>query len=357
MESTDAELRGRLLAAKLRGLIGDHLGRPVDADTVGLPLGAGMVVDAAAWVLVDADSDLVADRALGAALAWSVRQGVDELNLVADRSTGGLARRSRAFRVPIAVWFPEGRTLLPAVVETIAPHPEPSDEHLDFASMIVEGGADVNVEHGVVTGEVRGLEVCRVVDEATTGRLVELGDLDLASYVPESGVRLEVGVGANDREAFQIIHGDVPTVEALAGIVESVRRHRSVDAVQHPLNRMAPERFLRWQASQDPGRLGLRSVSAAPPPVPRPSMKDQAPAVAVGTDADGAEHLLIFTSGVDLDVVPFAVDAHEALRVWSPAREYGSIRIVGRSNDLVPITRDIAGLTMIPIELVHVDAA
>ena len=50
------------------------------------------------------------------------------------------------------------------------------------------------VEHGVVTGEVRGLEVCRVVDDRTTG----------------DGVRLEVGVGAHDREAFAIIHGDVP---------------------------------------------------------------------------------------------------------------------------------------------------
>ncbi len=56
---------------------------------------------------------------------------------------------------------------------------------------------------------MRGLEVCRVVDDPATG-----------------AVRLEVGVGAHDREAFAIMHGDVPTVEALAGVVRAVAEHR-----------------------------------------------------------------------------------------------------------------------------------
>ena len=38
--------------------------------------------------------------------------------------------------------------------------------------------------------------------------------------------RLEVGVGAHDREAFALVHGDLPTVEALAGVVASWRRYR-----------------------------------------------------------------------------------------------------------------------------------
>lgn len=345
MESTNEELRGRLLAAKLRGLVGDHLGRPVAEEPAPLPSGAGVVVDGEAWVLIDG----AAERSLGPALAWSVRRDAEALHLVAEQATGLLARRAALFRLPISVWFPEGRMLLPAVAEHVGEHPPATDEHLAFAELIEEGGADVNVEHGVVTGEVRGLEVCRVVDEATTGRLVELGDVDLAAIENEPGVRLEVGVGANDREAFQIIHGDVPTLDALAGVVSSVRTHRSVEAVQHPLNRMAPERFMRWQAIDDPDRLGLRAVESAPPPVPRPSMKDQAPAVAVGTDHHGDDHVLVFTSGVDLDVVPFALDAHAALRAWRPTAEFSGVRIVGRPNDLMAITHDLAAVAATPL--------
>lgn len=352
MESTNAELRGRLLGAKLRGLVGDHLARPIDAEPTGLPSGAGLVVDGAAWIIVDGD----ADRSLGAALAWTVRQNATALHLIAEHATGLLARRAARFELPISIWYPEGRTLLPAVAEQLEPHPDPADEHVAFSQLIEQGGADVNVEHGVVTGEVRGLEVCRVVDEATIGRLVELGDVDPSSIDVEPGVRLEVGVGATDREAFQIIHGDVPTLDALAGVVSSVRSHRSVEAVQHPLNRMAPERFMRWQAVDEPERVGMASVVAAPPPVPRPNMREQAAAVAVGTDAGGDEHVLVFTSGVDLDVVPFSVDARLALAAWRPV-PYSSVRIVARANDLVPITREIADLAAEPIELVEVEAA
>lgn len=350
MESQNAELRGRLLGAKLRGLVGDHLGRPVEGEPAPLPAGAGLVVDGEAWIIVEG----AGERALGTALAWAVRRHAVALHLVVDEATGPLARRAAQFEFPISVWYPQDRTILPVVAEHVLPHPDASDEHLAFAELIERGGAEVNVEYGVVTGEVRGLEVCRVVDEATTGRLVELGDVDLAAIGDEPGVRLEVGVGANDREAFQIIHGNVPTLDALRAVVGSVRAHRSVDAVQHPLNRMAPERFLRWQAIEEPDRIGLHRLVAAPPPVPRPSMKHQAPAVARGVDGDG-EHVVIFTSGVDVDVVPFALDAHTTLRAWDPTADFRSIRVAGRRNDLVTLTRDVAALSAVRVELTPVD--
>ena len=357
MESTNTEMRGRLLAAKLRGLVGDHLGAPIDAVPSGFASGAGVVVDHVAWVLIDGD----AGRSLGPALAWAIRHDATSLQLIAETSTGLLGRRAGWFDVPISVWFPEGRTLLPVVAEAFGPRLEPSDEHLALTAMIEEGGAEVNIEHGVVSGEVRGLEVCRVVDEATLGRLVDLGEIDLGGRLAETGVRLEVGVGATDREAFQLIHGDVPTVEALAGVVEAVRSHRSTDAPQHPLNRMAPERFTRWQACAEPGTVGMASLEPVASPVPRPGMKEQAPAVALGTAEDGGEHLVVFSSGVDLDVIPFALDAYaaatadvvpnagsEAASTPAPA----SLRIVLRANDLVPITREIAERAATPIEFV-----
>ena len=42
-----------------------------------------------------------------------------------------------------------------------------------------------------------------------------------------TGVIVEVGVGAPDREAFRIIHGDLPTVTALAEVVATVTGHRT----------------------------------------------------------------------------------------------------------------------------------
>ena len=80
-----------------------------------------------------------------------------------------------------------------------------------------------------------------------------------SSTTPHTGaVRLEVGVGAHDREAFAIMHGDVPTVDALAGVVRGGRRAPSSPAApHHPLNRLAPERLLRWRLEQDPALLGL----------------------------------------------------------------------------------------------------
>ena len=148
----------------------------------------------------------------------------------------------------------------------------------------------------MVTGEVHGLEVCRVVDDPHTG-----------------AVRLEVGVGAHDREAFAILHGDVPTVEALAGVVAAVAEHRRPDGAPHPLNRLAPERLLRWRLQEQPSLLGLTDVVPIQPPVPRRSIKDRAACSALGRRDDGTEHgsdvLVVCTSGGDLDVIPYTIDA------------------------------------------------
>ena len=43
-------------------------------------------------------------RGLGPALAWAVRAGVDQLQVLAEEGTGTLARRAVAFRLPIEVW-------------------------------------------------------------------------------------------------------------------------------------------------------------------------------------------------------------------------------------------------------------
>ncbi len=204
------------------------------------------------------------------------------------------------------------------------------------------------VERGTVTGDVRGLEVCRVVDEPTVGNFAELNDVPAEMLPsPADGVILEVGVGANDREAFQIIHGHLPKVEALAEVVAAVTRYRNTEAIQHPLNRMAPERFLRWQVQQDPSILGLSELHPMDPPVPRQSMKHPEPCVAHGTDTTGTPVAVVFSSGVDLDLTAFVADVTLAL-----PDDIGRVLIAVPERDLVAATRDLAALLARPVELV-----
>jgi hypothetical protein len=337
-----SERRRRLLAMKLRALVTDHLGSPIDAEPVEFGTGAGLVVGDGAWVIVDGP----AGRTLGASLAWAIRQGARRLDVIVDSEGGQLARRAAGFDFPIGVWFAEQRTLLPVIAEDAPAAAPASPDHLDLLPLIESGGAHPNVERGVVTGEVRGLEVCRVVDEPTHGGFAELNDAptDL-TMVGAGGVILEVGVGATDREAFQLIHGHVPTVDALTDVVATVSAHRSTDAPQHPLNRMATERFLRWQVEQDPGRLGLVALTPVDPPVPRRSMKFPEPCVARGVDESGTPVTVVFSSGVDLDLIPFVADVAQGA-------PHGRMVVAAPERDLVDVTRDLAALLACPVELV-----
>jgi hypothetical protein len=351
--SEAAERRSRLLGVKLRALISDHLGREVVDETSGFPDGAAVLVGDAAWVLADGD----ASRSLGGALSWAVRQPATSLNLIASSGTGLLARRADRFRFPVSVWFPKDRELLPAMAAPIPDVPSPSPDHLELRTMIEQAGATVNVEHGVLFGEVRGLEVCRVVDQPTVGLFAELGDISSDPTAPlldavdataalerreYGGVRLEVGVGANDREAFQLLHGDIPTIEALSGVVEAVETHRTFDARQHPLNRLGQERFLRWRLEQEPGLIGMAELVPADSPVPRRNLKDPVPCVA-RAQSDDAVAMVVCSTGIDLDLIPFAADVQ--------AMYTDPVIVVTPERDLVSITRDMAGLLAAPVEL------
>ncbi len=337
--STDDDRRSRLIGIKLRALVGDHLGRPVDAEPEAFPKGAALLHDGAAWVLVDGP----AARSLGAALAWSVRRGATALQLVAEHDTGLLARRAQRLAFPVTVWYPQDRMLLPVVPEPLVEPPAALPEHLELVGVIEAAGATANVEHGVVVGEVRGLEVCRVVDQPTVGHFAELGDIDIAppaDAAADDGVLLEVGVGANDREAFRLLHGDIPTVEALAAVVDSVLAHRSPDAPQHPLNRLGQERYLRWRLEQDPELVDMAAVSPAQPPQPRPNLKDPIPCVARAVGADGRETTVVCSVGVDVDLVGFVADVQEMADT--------PVVVALRERDAVRITRELLALLATP---------
>ncbi len=324
--------RSQLNAIKLRALVRDHLG----VDDAAMPAesgefggGAALLfaspVGAAAWVLLDEHPE----RGLGAALAWALRKDAAELHVVADRATGTLARRAQGFSFPINVWHAEGRTLLPAVAEPLPVAPPVPAEHEIWTDVISQGGARPVIEHGVLAGEVEGLEVCRVVTDAYTDE-----------------VRLEVGVGAHDREAFQMLHGNRPTTEALADVVGSVGAHRQHGAPRHPLNMLAQERALRTRLVSEPQLIGAVSVTPSAPPVPRPNLKDPVPCVAIA-DIEGAPVVVVCSSGVDLDLIPYAIDARMAV-------SGGRCVVVLPGRDALDVQRRIAALASPPITVLTV---
>ena len=319
----DESRRGRLLAIKLAALARDH-GAGGALETVSFALGGAAMDGDVGWVLLDDRQQ----RGLGPALAWAVRAGVSQLQILAEEGTGTLARRAAAFRFPIEVWHIAERVLLPAISEPLPPQADVPAAHDSLRSLIEQGGATTAVEHGVLIGEIRGLEVCRVVTDASTGH-----------------AKLEVGIGQHDREAFQMLHGDVPTVEALAQVVAAVSPHRQDGADPHPLNRLGREQALRARLIDDPALVGATRVEAIPSPLPRPNLKDPQPAVARAT-IDGRSVTLVISAGVDLDVVPFATDARLATR--------DPTRIVLPARDALPVQTDIAGLLADPIPVVPI---
>ena len=311
---------------KARALVADHLGAGEIA-LAPFPGGAATMVDGGAWVLLDGD----ARRGLGGAIAWSLRADAARLDVMVDdpAHAGVLARRAAAFTCPITVWGVDGRSLVAVDPAPIAPSVEPSDAALALVDVLERAGVDVSIEHGEIRGELRGLELARVV-------------------ATDDGARLEVGVGRHDREAFTMVHGDLPTDAALRSVIESVEAVRRADAEAHPLRRLAPEGWLRWRLLGDPALAGARSLAPAAPPVERDSVKDSGASIACGIDLEDRPVVVACSVGIDLDVVPTAADARLAI---DPAAR---LLIVLPERDDHPMTRRIASLLRAPAEIVTI---
>jgi hypothetical protein len=325
MSSTlDPARRAALVGAKLVGLVADA-GRGVQGDAVALGSGAAVVDDVGeAWALIDEPLG----RGLGGALAWAVRRECNGLRIVAEAGTGAMVRRSVYLSLPVTVVYLDGRTMVAALADPLPAAAAASAHHRALAELIVAGGATVVEEHGVVSGEVRGLEVCRVVDEPGTG-----------------SARLEVGIGASDREMYQMVHGARSPVESLIEVVRSVELHRQPHAQRHPLNLLGASRLLRSRLIDDAAAVGLSTLVAAEPPIARANLKDEVPCVAFDHTTNTA---VVCVSGVDLEVVPFACDV---IARYSPS----SCLIAAPARDILPIQQRLAELVTIPTRFVPVE--
>jgi hypothetical protein len=322
----DPARRSALLGIKLAALVNDHAGEaPIAAST--LPGGAALTRLGEAWVLADEKPH----RILGQALAWTRRQpDIATLHvLVEPEHAGVVARRATAFATDVHVWEVHDRRLLPALPAPVDPVPSVEPDLLALAGEIAAAGADPVCEWGVLVGEVEGLEVCRVVRSKETNE-----------------VTLQVGIGAHDREAFAMLHGDRPPLVALQGVVGAVAPHRKLGAAPHALNRIATERLLRASLINDPSIVGATRLMPSDPPVPRSNVKDPVPCVAVGHDINGQAVTVVCSVGIDLDLVPFAADAR--------IRSSGRLIIVIPERDAHAVTQDLLRLLIEPADVVTV---
>jgi hypothetical protein len=267
---------------------------------------------------------------LGAVLAWADQRQIGEVHVLTEDGAGGLARRAECFARPIAVWQIAGATLTHAEPDPIPAIVSPPEKALDLVGTLRAAGLEIVIEHGQVRGEIAGLEVARVVE------------LD-------GDVRIEVGVGRNDREAFALVHGDVPTADALASVVTAVRQHRRAGDLTHPLARLAPERWLRSALVREPALVGALELEAIEPTLPRENLKDPSPAIAIGATPDGGNIVVACSVGVDLDLVPAAADARLAA-----AAPHARLVLAVPERDAHPVTRRLAESLTDPAEIVTV---
>jgi len=275
------------------------------------------------WVLFDGESAM----SLGAALVWAEDHQVGELHIMIDLQGGNsvaaavMARRAQAFRARPAVWSVAGRAVErvpPAQVVDPARLADLPADAAQWEAVLVAHGVQPVIEHGVLRGDVLGLEVVRLVGDDA------------------QGWRLAVGVGDHDRDARREMVPDEDPFAALDQVVALVRTWRSPGARLHPANTLAPERWLRSVVASRPHLAGVTDLVPIAPPVERTDLRRRSPAPAAGTDLDGRPVVVVCSTGVDIDLVPSAADSR--LLDGRAAR----LIIVVPDGDDHPVTRRVA---------------
>ena len=332
----DEAARRRLLAAKAVGVARSQGAVPVGEPQPLLGGAATLVEGGGAWVLVQRDPE----RALGAALAWSVRHDATPTTCVIDVGPDGRAQQSAAALVaakagamarPVAVL-----ALSKSGLEVVAPDPLPAPGPAvpsALAALRLDDAAAARVEvvvhaDGGLTFEVLGLEVARV---AADGGLL-------------------VGAGKHDRDATNELYGGEPTREALVRAAGAVRQERRPGAQLGPPNLLQRERWLRHALIADPSPLLAASVTGplVPVPDPAPPVDLRRPRPAGATAEDGRS-LVVCSAGVDLDLVPTAA----WLRAWAAPSAERIVLVVPTGCDQ-PILFDLAPLLPVPATVVAV---
>ncbi len=325
-QPADPERRRRLLAAKLRALI--KRGWP-DVDVPEPTAAAGGVavrVRGAGWVLPD-DSECV--RGFARALLWGLHRHVEELHVLFDAASGleAVARQAACFRTSVAVWAVTGATPTPAEAPPLPSEPPLDSRAEPFRDIITAAGAEAVEEWGVLSGEVLGLQVARV---CTNG----------------GGGWIEVGIGKHDRRANQLAWGDQPPAEALVRVIAPALEARRSGDLNHPLNQLGRERWLRHHVRQRPDLIGLAALTPIAPPRPLGDLRVPLLAPGLGHAADGRAVLVACSVGFDPAFVPMAAELHTG-RVTADT----PLVLVLPERDVHPLTRTAVADLRAPAEV------
>jgi hypothetical protein len=301
----------------------DHFG-VADVQSAAMPEGAALLGDHTAFVYLSDPA-----RRFGRAMALAASRGCDRLRLIVDEGGGVAARRAAQLRPSPEVWRVVERSLTPVAPSERLDESPPTDADALIA-MLRDAGLEVVVEHGVISGEIRGLSVATIVPGA------------------DGRSRLAVGVGRIDQEATDLLHGDLPLAETLANAIDEVRVHRHQYAKPHPVNRLARERWLRSQLIARPPVVGLADLVSIAPAEPRANLRDPVPAAAIGHDAGGARVLVVCSVGIDLELIPVTADLIDRER---PDR----VVLALPERDHHAIQRELATQLAVPVEFVAVE--
>jgi hypothetical protein len=321
------ERRSRLISSALRSLVGDERAGEPEI----FPGGVALHAESSSHIWLDDRPD----RLIAVAMLLTARAGRSALRIIlpTERAIEAqvVARRATQWSTPAEVVILDGRSTSLVVAGAHVPERSLDPTHEHFVTTITAAGADVVVEHGVLTGEVAGLEVCRVVDDS-------------------DGARLEVGVGAHDREAFRMLHGETPAAESLARIVAAVKEIRAPGADPHPLKRLAPERALRRRLLDTPALVGAESLEPVPSVSAAAGPGDPAPAHLVGV-RDGSRTLIACTTGTDLGA---AADAFDTFHWRREANQLDSLVIAVPERNRLRSVDELAALSGIPTAVVSI---
>lgn len=322
--SLDAERLGNLARIKLEGLVRRAF-PDVTSPAESFNAGVGIAHGDRAFVHLIED----APSPMAAALAWGARRDASELHVIVDAPDHVLTLQARGLHPSPTVWQAVEIDLRPMVDTGPVTALDVPDVVVAQVPVLEAAGCDVVIEHGLIIGEILGVEVARIAVEV------------------DGRAQVRVGVGLYDQEAHALVHAGAGVAERLDQVVAEVRRHRNAQAGPHPLNRIARERWLRSVVVDDPSLLGLDTLAPEAPLVPRSGIHEQRPVAARGTRGD-TQVLVVCSTGIDLDLVPMAAahighDRPDEVVLVLPARDHHEI--IGRMAGRLAVP---ASLTSVP---------
>ncbi|NCG41190.1 MAG: hypothetical protein GWP30_09415 [Actinobacteria bacterium] len=324
----DTDRRRQLHALKLKSLAETYLGISL-SDLNGTEDGAIGIKRHDNCVTAVILAEERCSRAVGVAMAAATQAKADVIHIFAKEEASSLASAAELFRTSSTVWELNDRVATIAVASDPTSK-ESTDVDPELIAVLEAADLDVVYEHGIVAGEIRGLEVARIESDGEEQRIA-------------------VGVGAHDREAFALLHGGMPSGEALLRVTETVRFHRRAGAEPHPLNRLNAERWLRSQLIGSPQKIGATVLSSASPPTARRSLKETIPAVAYGRMAEGNQVVVVCTIGIDLNLIAFGAQA----RMYTDPE--AQLIFVVPERDAHPLLKAMVEKLMVPAELIAID--